>query len=44
MQLASTFDDGLIEEIFTAVSDEGRAKNMVAKRAGNLQNDRGVSY
>ena len=40
MQMASTFDDALVERIFTAVSDEGRAKNSIAKRAGRLDNNR----
>lgn len=44
MQMASTFDDGLVEEIFTAVSDEGRAKNMVAKRSGKLGNNQCLSF
>ena len=44
MQMASTFDDALVERIFTAVSDEGRAKNMIAKRAGRLDNNRCLSF
>ena len=44
MQMASTFDDVLVERIFTAVSDEGRAKNSIAKRAGRLDNNRCMSF
>ncbi|WP_305301258.1 glycoside hydrolase family 3 C-terminal domain-containing protein [Muribaculum intestinale] len=44
MQMASTFDDALVERIFTAVSDEGRAKNSIAKRAGRLDNNRCMSF
>jgi beta-glucosidase len=32
--LAATFDDGLVERVFTAVSDEARAKHEAAKRNG----------
>lgn len=44
MELASTFDDALVHRIFTAVSDEGRAKNMEAKRRGKIENNQCLSF
>ena len=34
--MACSFDDDLIERIFTAVSDEARAKNTIARREGKV--------
>ena len=34
--MACSFDDNLIERIFTAVSDEARAKNTIARREGKV--------
>lgn len=42
--LASTFDDGLIEEIFDAVSDEARAKNTYARQTGKTGKYKGLSF
>ncbi len=42
--MAASFDDDLIEEIFTAVSDEGRAKNSFARRLGNTGKYKGLSF
>lgn len=42
--MAASFDDDLIEEIFTAVSDEGRAKNTQARRSGVMDKYKGLSF
>ena len=34
--MAASFNDSLISEVFTAVSDEMRAKNTINRRAGNI--------
>ena len=34
--MAASFDDDLIEEVFTAVSDEARAKNTLARKEGKV--------
>ncbi|WP_295732354.1 glycoside hydrolase family 3 C-terminal domain-containing protein [uncultured Muribaculum sp.] len=44
MQMASTFDDGLVERIFSAVSDEGRAKNTEARRLGKPERNQCLSF
>lgn len=44
MQMASTFDDDLVERVFTAVSDEGRAKNTVARRLGKPERNQCLSF
>ena len=36
--MAASFDDDLIEEVFTAVSDEARAKNTLARKEGKSEN------
>lgn len=42
--MAASFDDDLIEEVFTAVSDEGRAKNSFARRSGDTGKYKGLSF
>lgn len=42
--MAASFDDDLIEEIFTAVSDEARAKNTVVRADGQMGKYKGVSF
>ncbi len=42
--MAASFDDDLIEEIFTAVSDEARAKNTLARREGKNGKYKGLSF
>lgn len=42
--MAASFDDSLIGEVFTAVSDEGRAKNTLARRQGKMGKYRGLSF
>lgn len=44
MGMASSFDDALLHQVFTAVSDEGRAKNTEAKRNGEMRRYRGLSF
>ena len=42
--MAASFDDDLIGEIFTAVSDEARAKNTLARKRGNVGKYRCLSF
>lgn len=42
--MAASFDDDLIEQVFTAVSDEGRAKNTYARSVGELGKYKGLSF
>ena len=44
MQMAASWDNALLEQVFTAVSDEARAKNQIAKHSGKLQRYQGLSY
>lgn len=44
MQMAASWDHTLLEKVFTAVSDEARAKNQQAKQSGKLQRYQGLSY
>ena len=44
MAMASSFDDLLLHKVYTAVSDEGRAKNTEAKRNGDMRRYRGLSF
>jgi beta-glucosidase len=44
MAMASAWDDALLERVFTAVSDEARAKNSEAKRQGEIKRYQGLSY
>lgn len=42
--MACSFDDNLIERIFTAVSDEARAKNTIARSEGKVGKYRCLSF
>ncbi len=42
--MASSWDDALLERVFTAVSDEARAKNSEAKRQGEPKRYQGLSF
>lgn len=42
--MAASFDDDLIEEVFTAVSDEARAKNTLTRNEGQMARYRGLSF
>ena len=44
MNMAATFDDRLVFDIFTAVSDEARAKNSEARHNGEMKRYRGLSF
>ena len=41
--MASSFNDALLQEVFTAVSDEVRAKNNLARHAGEIKKYQGIS-
>lgn len=41
--MASSFDDALLQCIYTAVSDEARAKNNLARHAGEIKKYQGLS-
>jgi len=42
--MAASFDDRLLLEVFTAVSDEGRVKNRQALEAGHVGEYQGLTY
>lgn len=42
--MASSFDDALLERIYTAISDEARAKNTVQRKTGNVGKYQGLSF
>ncbi|MBO5550147.1 MAG: glycoside hydrolase family 3 C-terminal domain-containing protein [Prevotella sp.] len=42
--MACSFDNQLLERIYTAVSDEARAKNTIARRDNQLKRYRGLSF
>lgn len=42
--MAASFDDALLERIYTAVSDEARAKNTVQRRTGRVATYQGLSF
>lgn len=42
--MASSFDDALLEKIYTAISDEGRAKNTAQRKKGTLTTYQGLSF
>ena len=44
MGMAASFDDLLVYKVFTAASDEARAKNTEAKRNGEMARYRGLSF
>ena len=44
MAMAASFDDDLVHDVFSAASDEARAKNTEARRTGRLNRYRGLSF
>ena len=42
--MACSFDVPLLERIYTAVSDEGRAKNTIARKKGTVKRYQGLSF
>lgn len=44
MGMAASWDDALLYKVFSAVSDEARAKNQVAKKKGNVKRYQGLSF
>ena len=44
MCMASSWDDALLYKVFTAVSNEARAKAQVAKKSGNIKRYQSLSY
>ncbi len=42
--MAATFDDILLEKVYTAVSDEARAKNTALRRRGSVGRYQGLSF
>ena len=44
MGMAASFDDALLERVFTAVSDEARAKNNIARKAGVIKRYQCLSF
>ena len=43
MAMASSFDNALLEKVFTAVGDEMRAKNNIARKTGTVGRYQGLS-
>ena len=44
MAMASSWNNELVEDVFTATSDEARAKNQEAKARGHVKKYQGVSF
>ena len=44
MGMAASWDDELLHQVFTAVSDEARVKAQQAKRSGNIQRYQSLSF
>ena len=42
--MAASFDDVLLEKIYTAISDEGRAKNTAQRKKGTVATYQGLSF
>lgn len=42
--MAASFDDELLYDVFTAVSDEARAKNTEFSKSGNLERYQGLTF
>ena len=42
--MAASFDDELLYEVFTAVSDEARVKHRIAAQAGDLERYQGLTF
>lgn len=43
MAMASSFDDAMLERVYTAISDEARAKNNIARKEGKVKKYQGIS-
>lgn len=44
MAMASSWDEALLQQVFTAVSDEARVKNQQAKHSGSIKRYQGLSF
>ena len=44
MAMAASWDDALLHQVFTAVSDEARVKAQQSKRSGNIQRYQSLSF
>lgn len=44
MEMAASWNDNLLEQVFTAVSDEARAKNTLARKSGNIKRYQCLSF
>ncbi|MCQ2196873.1 MAG: glycoside hydrolase family 3 C-terminal domain-containing protein [Bacteroidaceae bacterium] len=44
MAMAASFDEALLEQVYTAVSDEARAKNQQAKQSGRVRQYQDLSF
>ncbi len=44
MAMAASWDDALLHQVFTAVSDEARAKTQQAKRSGKIKRYQSLSF
>ncbi|MBR1388876.1 MAG: glycoside hydrolase family 3 C-terminal domain-containing protein [Prevotella sp.] len=44
MAMAASFDDALLHQVFTAVSDEARVKAQQAKRSGDIKRYQSLSF
>ena len=44
MAMAASWDDALLHQVFTAVSDEARAKAQQAKRSGDIKRYQSLSF
>ena len=44
MQMAASWNTPLVEQVFTAASDEARAKHREAKQSGNIKRYQGLSF
>ena len=44
MHMAASWDDNLLYQVFTAVSDEARAKAQEAKKSGNIKRYQSLSF
>ena len=42
--MAASFDEPLLYEVFTAVSDEARVKNRLAQESGHIRQYQGVTF
>lgn len=42
--MAASFDDALLQDVFTSVSDEARAKNTLARHTNSLKRYAGLSF